>query len=143
MLKDCLSSSERSRDTVCTTLCNREECVDKSDLGNHRLIRSYSFFIALDRNLNRLSDDHREFFLLTFIVGDDSHCITNRINTLLNNRLHCPNTRKCEWNEDFMSKQQFLYRTDSISARYFVSFLYAWSKLPIFIWNRIQINTTL
>ena len=76
-------------------------------------------------------------------VGDDSYCITNRIHTLLNNRLHSPDAWKRERNKDFMSKQQFLYRTDSISARYFVSFLYAWGKLPIFIWNRIQINTTL
>ena len=37
LLEYCLSCSEWARDTICTALCNREECVDQSYLCDHRL----------------------------------------------------------------------------------------------------------
>ena len=143
MLQYSLTGSERSRDTICSTLGYRKESIDEPDLGDHRFIRSYSLFVTLDRYLYRLGNHHGEFLFLPLLIGDDSNCAVGGIDTFFNDGIHCPYTGKSKRNEDLMGEHKLLDATDGISTSNFIPLLYRWSEIPFLIRYCFQINTTL
>ena len=74
VLKYSLSCTERSRDTECSALCNRQECINCTELSYQRFIRTKSFLIALVCLFNRLCNNHAQVHLFTLAVFDHTDC---------------------------------------------------------------------
>ena len=62
--------TETERNTECTALCYREECIDCTKLCYKRLIRTESLRVALVSVLDRLCDNHTEIHCLALAVLD-------------------------------------------------------------------------
>ena len=143
MLENSLSCSERTRNTVCTTLGDREECIDDPDSRHHRICRPHALLISFDSYLYRLSDDHGELFLVSILISDRTYCLMRPVHAVLSDGLYRPLPLKGERNEYHMGEKAFWNSSERISGNDFITDLLRCGEFPFLIWKRIKINTSL
>ena len=82
--------------------------------------------------------------IIALFISYNCHYIFNCVASSWCNLFNSVHSEQIKWNKNFMCKWSFWNRSDRISAKNFVTFLYRWCPVPFFItWKRININTTL
>ena len=107
MLKYCLTCTERSWDTISTTLRNWVESIDKTNLCYHWLARCQSFCIAVYCPLYRPLESHLKLKCLTFFILYFGNCIFDCVFTRLCNLSNCIHAKHIKRNKNFMCKRSF------------------------------------
>ena len=144
MLQYCFSSTERTRNTICTASCNREKGIDKSDFCDHRLCRSQALCIAVDRSFNRPFERKTDFYIVALFISQSCDCVFECVAALFCNFFYSVRAKQIERNEDFVSERSLRNSTNIFARFEKVANLCCRCEFPLFfLVERVNIDTLL
>ena len=133
MLKNSFTSTERSRNTVCTTLRNWVECIDQTYLSNHWFSWSKTFCITVNSTFYRPFKCHLKFVIISFFICNNSNSIFDCITSCRSYRFYCVHSKFIKWNKDFVCKRSFWHSTYIVPSYNFITRFCSWCPFPFFI----------
>ena len=144
MLEDCLTCSERTRDTECSALCDRKEGIDYPDLHDQCLIRSEALVIAADSLLDRPAEDHGELSLIALGADDRGHVVPDVVCSLLRNSGDLPvNILETERKHDPVGEDSLRNCSERVARPECVTDLCNRSEFPVLVGDRVKVDTPL
>ena len=143
MLNYSFTSTERSRNTICTTFSNREECINKTSFCYHCFCRCKTFCITVNSTFNRPFKTHLKFMVIAFFICYNGHFFCNCVRTSRCYFLYSVSSKQTKWNKNLVCKRSFWNRTDRITSLNCITRFYRRSPFPFsFLVESINVNTS-